>query len=241
LENRLIELSETDNLKQFFLTTIIHHLRTPLSGIRWAVKEMISAPNPNHTEQKATLEQIDQKLQESMDLITEVISISKFNLSEIKTVVKKEKISLSRVLENTIDDSFRAAEKNNVSIIKSIEPDVDILGDRRILGFALNNLIDNAIRYSPGGQVTINLSKNNNQAEISIKDTGMGISTDDLKHVFTKFFRGSNAANFDSKENGVGLYSSKIIFEMFDGGISINSSLNQGTEVKVFLPCERGL
>ena len=113
-----------------------------------------------------------------------------------------------------------------------------IYADHDVLCLGLANLFDNAFRYSPKGKVNISIIKEGNMAKLVIKDNGIGIDGEDLKHMFEKFFRGKNARMIDQNESGVGLYSTKKIIEIHQGTISINSEINNGTTIEVRLPVE---
>jgi signal transduction histidine kinase len=107
-----------------------------------------------------------------------------------------------------------------------------------MLDIGLSNLFDNALRYSPKGKVSISIEKNEQETKLTIKDNGIGISNEDMKHLFEKFYRGKNALELDPDESGIGLYTTKRIIEMHKGTINIQSELNKGTTVVVTFPLD---
>ena len=109
-------------------------------------------------------------------------------------------------------------------------------GDQKLLHSALTNVLDNAMRYSPNGKVNVDINSNNKNVEIVIKDTGIGISQEDLPFVFERFHRGKEAISIDPNESGVGLYVTKKIIELHNGGIYISSKKGDGTTIKILLP-----
>ncbi len=102
---------------------------------------------------------------------------------------------------------------------------------------AIQNLIDNAIRYTlPGGRITVSLKTVKNQIEFSIKDTGVGIPKAQQERVATKFFRGTNAMRMETEGSGLGLYITKNIIEAHGGKLWFESEENKGTTLYFILP-----
>jgi len=102
---------------------------------------------------------------------------------------------------------------------------------------AINNLVDNAIRYTPpGGRVTVSLSYDKKEIEFSVKDTGVGIPKDQQERVFTKFFRGANVMRMATEGTGLGLFITKNIIEAHGGKIWFESEENVGTTFHFTIP-----
>ena len=137
------------------------------------------------------------------------------------------------------------AKAYNVSVFFE-KPDQPIIVtfDEQKLGIAISNLIDNALKYNvPKGSVTVNLRLVLNQpyAEVSIKDTGVGIPPEDIKKLFTKFFRAENVMQFETEGSGLGLFVVKNIIERHGGKIWVESELNRGTTFHFTLPTDARL
>jgi signal transduction histidine kinase len=107
-----------------------------------------------------------------------------------------------------------------------------------MLDIALTNLFDNAFRYSPNGTVSVLVSKEDTMIKLVIKDSGIGISEEDMPKLFEKFFRGKNAKELDPDESGIGLFTTKRIIEMHKGDIKMESELAKGTTVTVTFPLD---
>ncbi|MFN7013917.1 MAG: sensor histidine kinase, partial [Bacteroidia bacterium] len=107
-------------------------------------------------------------------------------------------------------------------------------GNMHLIRTALINVIDNACKYSPDKLARVELDFNSNKIKIKVKDNGIGISEEDLKKIFTPFYRCNNAKGF--KGSGLGLALCKRIIEKYNGKITINSQLNKGTTVLIELP-----
>src|SRR6185295_7950984 len=113
-----------------------------------------------------------------------------------------------------------------------------ICGDREALGGALWNLLDNAVKYSPDEkQVQMAVSCANGKVEVSVRDHGSGISKEDMKRVFGKFYRGANARKQGTKGTGIGLAMVKEIVEAHGGTVRVRSELGRGSEFAMVLPC----
>jgi len=122
-------------------------------------------------------------------------------------------------------------EEKDLSITTDIQKDVTFKASKGLLQRALSNIVYNAVYYNkPQGSINLTLKKRHGSIIIAVKDTGIGISKNDLPQLFKRFFRGVNAEN---KGSGLGLAISKAVVENLDGKIVISSVLNKGTTVTI--------
>jgi len=124
---------------------------------------------------------------------------------------------------------------------KSVESSVAVSLDRQKISMVLSNLIDNAIKYNvANGKVIVKIErlKDEPYLEVSVKDTGVGLSEEDIKKLFTKFFRSANAVKFAAEGSGLGLYIAKNIINRHGGKIWAESEINRGSVFHFTLPTD---
>lgn len=226
-----------EQFKDTFILALVHRLRTPLNGARWALDMVIKGDMKD--EDKAILNEGYNKIISAINTVNEILKVAEINSDSGDLYLKKEKINLCVIVEDILKNLEFLKDKKEINLIydKKCDP-LTILGDKEILDIGLTNLFDNAYRYSPKGTVTVNVDKDGDMAKLTIKDTGIGIDEEDMKHMFEKFYRGKNAKKIDPNESGVGLYSTKKIVEMHGGNITISSEVNKGTTMEVRIPID---
>lgn len=115
--------------------------------------------------------------------------------------------------------------------------DPTVFGDQQLLKSAMEHLIVNALTYSnAGGEVDVTLTEKDNMVTFKVKDTGIGIPSNDQKRIFQLFYRGSNAVTQDTEGYGLGLFLAKTYIELHGGKISFTSKENKGTEIQFTIP-----
>src|SRR5690606_39274770 len=141
-----------------------------------------------------------------------------------------------------VESAKPSAAAAGVSIVTLIEPDVTINGDALRLGQACDNLISNAIKFSPnGGTVTVSLNQVGSRARVEVLDTGMGIPETDIDKLFSRFFRTSSAINNAVPGIGLGLVISKAIVTAHHGEMGVESREGEGANFWFVVPLNRGV
>ena len=225
-----------DEMKNEFVTLAAHQLRTPTSGIKWALKSILDGDDgPLNEKQKETLEKIYSVNDKVINLIHDLL-----DLAEIE-----EGKYLNNISSNNIGDLIQASlELNKEFIIKkklyvqlNKDDSIDMIVDKEKMNIVFNNVLDNAIRYTkPGGKIIIDIIKRSKEIEIRIRDTGIGIPSIQENRVFSKFFRGTNVMKIDTEGTGLGLYITKNIIEAHGGRIWFDSKENKGTTFYIVIP-----
>lgn len=226
-----------EQFKDTYILALVHRLRTPLNGARWALDSAIK--NETSPENKEMLDAGYNKVLDSINTVNHILKVAEINSAEGDLKVRKDKLNLCLIVDDILNNLSFLKDKKEITLEydKKCDP-TSIKGDAEMLSIALTNIFDNAYRYSPKGKVTVVVSKEGGTAKLSVKDTGIGIDREDLKHMFEKFYRGKNAITMDPNESGVGLYSTKRIIEMHDGNISVDSEINHGTTIEVRIPID---
>lgn len=230
---KLNQLVKLDQLKRDFLSVAQHQLRTPLSGVKWAL-EMLKVDESISRESRSLIDAGLERVKDSIGIINQMLIT--VEAEDGKVMLVPEGVDLVGMVRSII------AELNFITIKKGINltfitPDSLMINvDRNRIKAAFINIIDNAIKYSPQGTVNITLVEESNQVKLTVKDSGIGISPQDLPYTFDRLHRGKNAVSIEPDESGVGLYTSKKMIELHGGTISLTSELNKGTTVTVVLP-----
>lgn len=244
LQKELDKTKELDRQKSEFLSIAAHQLRTPMSGLKWALELMLDGDFGKITEeQKHHLKNSLQNSDRMIRLINDLLDVTK--IEEQEFLYKYQNINIADVLNQTLADLNANINKKKIkiNIIKeTILPLISI--DREKMRIALNNLIDNSVKYSPEGKsVDISLKHENNSIKIAVKDYGYGIPKNQTNQVFSKFYRGSNILKIETDLStigtGLGLFLAKDIINKHGGDISFKSEENKGTTFYITLPLHR--
>lgn len=219
------------------LANSAHELRTPLAAIRSSVEVALGGSRTPQEYQELLSEVIDECT--SLErLVNQLLLLSESDSERLRA--RSEPLSLSRLVDRSIEMFSAAAEAGQIELQSHIEPQVEIVGFGQHLRQLLNNLLDNALKFTqPGGTVTVDLSRDaDGTAVLRVKDTGCGIPAADLPHIFERFFRGDKARQrFEQKTGtGLGLSICQAIVAAHGGQILVESREGAGTTFMVRLP-----
>lgn len=232
-KRKFVELIELDQVKSDFITVASHQLRTPLSGIKWALTDLSSNKAIPASTQEVLAESLG-AVNKSIGIINELMSASENKVEGLK--LSRSSFFLNELLDDVIQSLANFASQNQVKIIFERDVSISLEGDREKLMVVFINILENAIRYSPKGKVTLRVRREELKAVIELEDNGMGIGEEEIEHVFERFFRAKEAIDISPNETGLGLYIAKKIIEKHSGTIEISSKKNVGTKVKITLP-----
>ncbi len=237
LKESLAREQELNQLKSRFISMTSHEFRTPLATIMSSTEilEIILGDLEDERLKSKTithLDRINSQIKRLTGVIADLLILEKN--AQDKIIVSQEQVSINHFLRNIVEHHFPDRAKK----IKLHLPKVDriISLDPSLLSHILNNLIDNALKYSESADLDPELSLflHNEYYEIKIKDHGLGIPEDDQKYIFGSFFRAKNVRTI--KGTGLGLNIVKELVEKIGGEITFNSKENKGTEFIILLP-----
>lgn len=220
-------LRENSHMKYEFITIVAHKFRTPLTYIKWVCDSII--PDETDSFKKKSLEDVKKSNQKIIDLTSTLIEIADAESSGGATYVF-EKVPVYSFVKD-ITDRFKDTihEKNLFFSLNCDKQDTIIKVDKSRLEFVISTMLENACTYTPPGQnISVNITTSLFRVNISVQDSGIGISKKDLSHIFSKFYRGKNARNADTEGFGVGLYLASSIVKRLGGKISVFSE-GEGT------------
>jgi len=226
-----------EKMKSEFVTIAAHQLRTPLSAVKWTLRLILDGDlGLISKEQSETLQKGYQSNERMIRLVNDLLNIAR--IEEGRFIYGFSKISFVALVEETIDSFQSSVNMKNIKIkFERPKIDIEILADREKIKLAMQNLMENAVNYSPaGGDVTISLGCDKMNLTFSVADKGMGIPKKQQERIFTKFFRGENAVRVETEGTGLGLFLAKNIIEKHGGKIWFETEENKGSTFYFSLP-----
>ena len=228
------EARRLDAVRRDFVANISHELKTPIGGIS-ILAEAISEGSDDPELVKNFSERMKIEASRLTHLVQEIIDLSR--IQDQNTSLNSQIVSLQKIIEEAIYQSKVRAEKRHVEINFVCEEDIEFFGDRKQLVMAISNLIENAINYSPERtSVNVLLKRNDEIAEITISDQGVGIAEEDLDRIFERFYRVDSARSRDTGGTGLGLSIVKHVISNHGGDVQVWSVPGTGSTFTVLLP-----
>lgn len=229
-------LREAERSRDNFLYHVTHELRTPLTNIQ-AYAETLSRPDFDDEQTRAECYNVIlSETRRLSGLIEDILSVSQLEVGTAR--VEFGDVDLARMLRQMVQDNLAAADEKGVELTLKMPPRTPKLrGDKQRLSVMINNLIGNAIKYTPqGGRVAVTLEIAENVARIVVSDTGIGIDPADQPHVFEKFYRASSATTAEIPGTGLGLAIAREVARVHGGDIRLESDLGNGSTFTITLP-----
>ena len=228
------EAQRLDETRRDFMANISHELKTPVGAIGLLSEAILDNTNDPELVQKFS-ENVLKESKRLSALVKDIIQLSRIQAAE--TVVSAELIDLDDVVRDAIDRNAFKAERRKVKIEYVSEKNVKVIGDEEMLAVAFKNIIENAIVYSPeGAKVGVTLEKSGNLAEVKVVDNGVGISKDDQKRIFERFYRTDPARSRETGGTGLGLSIVKHVITAHLGEIKLSSKPGIGSTFTLRLP-----
>ncbi len=226
LEKSNDELHRLDKQKSEFMSITSHQLRTPLTATKGYVSLILEGDYGEVPEKiSQALTKVYSSNERLIELVEDLLNISRIESGRMK--YNFQEIAINKIIDSLYDTFIlRANEKNLNFTINTGEKDVIVYADPLKIKEVISNLIDNAIKYTEKGFVSVNLETKSNTVYIYVKDSGIGFSEEVAKKLFSKFSRGEKATNLHMEGTGLGLFVGKKIAEAHDGEIEAMSDGN---------------
>ncbi|NJO05515.1 MAG: PAS domain S-box protein [Chloroflexaceae bacterium] len=236
---------EVQRLKDDLLSTTSHEFRTPLTTIRGMTEVLLRALETQHAFTPEQLAQRLQTIQRETDRLIHLSSdlLDASRLQNDVLPIRREMQNIVPLLADCIERqrSILGEATSHQLVLEANEPIVPVYVDRRRIEQVLNNLLDNAVKYSPvGGTITLSVELNNEWVYLRVADQGIGVPEVDLTKLFTPFFRASNVSSQNFMGMGIGLYLTKAIVDAHGGALTVESWEGVGTTFSMRLPLSRG-
>jgi two-component system, OmpR family, phosphate regulon sensor histidine kinase PhoR len=230
----ITEIKDIEKIKKDFVINVSHELRTPLTAIKGYAEtlrnEIDTAPG------KKYLETVERNTDRLINIVNDLLLLSGL---EEKAVLELEDIDLRGFLENVIRIFDQRLKDKQLSLVIDVKENLPpIKADLFKLEQMLVNLLDNAVKYTDRGEITVSMDVQDKRVRIQVRDTGIGIPKDDIPRIFERFYVVDKSRSRKSGGTGLGLSIVKHIVLLHNGTIGIESALGKGTSVTVTLPTD---
>ena len=223
------ELSGTETLRSDFIANVSHELKTPLA-VMGNYAALLQQPGLSREEQQEYAGAISESSQRLAQLITNILKLNKLENQQIYP--KNEEFDLGEQLCGCLLQFEDLWERKNIQIEADIQQDVRIRSDPELLEHVWNNLMSNALKFTPeGGTVRVCLETEGPWITVSVSDTGCGMTPEVGAHIFEKFYQGDTS--HATQGNGLGLPLVKRVVDILNGQITVRSRLHQGSTFTV--------
>jgi len=225
------ELSGTETLRTDFIANVSHELKTPLA-VMGNYATMLQRPGITEEEKNTYAKSISEAARRLAQLITNILKLNKLENQQI--FPQPQEFDLGEQLCECLLGFEDAWEAKGLEIETDIAEDVRILSDPELLSLVWNNLISNAVKFTPdGGTIGLSLRTEGSHVVISVSDTGCGIKPDVGQHIFEKFYQGDTS--HATQGNGLGLALVKRVMDILNGEIAVHSVYGEGSTFTVTL------
>lgn len=235
---------ESMRAKSEFVTVAAHQLRTPLNAIAWTFETL--------EDEKAVPENMRQFIVNGREATAKLLKtvndlLDVARIEEGQFGYQMQEIEFLSFLENILAQKMTIAKQYGIKIYYDRpqgEEAINLKIDSKRLTIAIDNFLDNAIKYNvKNGEVTVKAERRKGEPfiQVSITDTGVGVPAEEIRSLFSKFFRGSNVLKFQTEGTGLGLYIAKNIIRQHGGQVWVESTLNRGSTFYFTLPTDSKL
>lgn len=216
-----------------FVSDASHELRTPISVIQGYTNLLARWGKDDRKVLEESLTALQSEAENMNHLIEELLFVARDDSGRLN--LSKEPFNLSEVIQEILYET--SLIDSNHQVISDQQEDLEINADRKLIKEAVRILMDNSIKYTPdGGTIKLNCYLKNEKAIISLEDNGMGMSQEDLPHIFNRFYRADESRTKGTGGTGLGLTIAKLIIDNHNGNIKVWSRINQGTIFRIELP-----
>jgi signal transduction histidine kinase len=223
-------LEHKEQLRKQLTQDVAHELRTPLTSVQGTMEAMLDGI---WAMDKERLTSCYDEIMRIKRLIGSIEDLSK--VENENALLHKENFDLSNLLIRLLNNFESELTEKDISVDYDRQS-VYLYADQDKMSQVFNNLISNAIKYSnKGGKIQIHISDSHKKVEIRVKDTGKGISQENIPHIFERFYRVDKSRNRNTGGIGIGLTITKTIIEAHEGTIDVESKLGEGTEFIIVL------
>lgn len=226
------EAKDALEIRDMFISMASHELRTPITTISGYAQLLQSRIKPDQGVTKIWVDELAKEVHRLILLVKELLEINRIKSGNLQFNYKEA--SMTKIIDRAVKAAEFANPTKKVVLENNLGSDDVVIGDFDKLLQALNNILENAAKYSPNGK-TINLilSRKNKHLKIVVKDRGIGITEKELPNIFSGYARGGN---HNREGLGLGLFLAKSIIDKHLGSIKIKSTENKGTVVEILLP-----
>lgn len=227
---------EAERARDNFLYHVTHELRTPLTNIQ-AYAETLAGPEFDDEQiRRECYNVIISETRRLSRLVEDILSVSQMEVGTAR--MELGEVDLVKLLRQTVQDHLGAADEKQIAFTLKLPPKLPkIRGDKQRLSVLFNNIIGNALKYTPEkGEVHVQVEIDAQHIQVNVRDTGIGIAPEEQAHVFDKFFRATNEEVRDITGTGLGLSIAREVVRLHGGDIRLESAVGEGSTFRIELP-----
>jgi two-component system phosphate regulon sensor histidine kinase PhoR len=230
----LTELRSLQTMRRELVGNISHELRTPIAGIKAMAETLQSGAINDSAAARDFLSRIEGEADRLTQMVAELTQLSRIETGQAE--LRMATINLNTLIDEVIAEMGPLAERQQVALVKQLSPDLPpVKADRDRIRQTITNLVHNAIKFNkPNGRVTVTTSYDSGSVMVAVADTGIGISKDDLPHIFERFYKADKART--GRGSGLGLAIAKHTIQAHGGDISAQSEEGKGSVFSFSLP-----
>ena len=232
-----IELKKLDEAKSNFVSIASHQLRTPITGIKGYLSMFLEGDfgDLNDKQKKVLKENLD-AVERMVKLIDIFLDISRIEADRVQ--LTKEPVQLERMIDSVTKELSQTAKDKKIKLKKEIKGKLPMVNvDRQKIRQVIMNLIDNALKYTEKGTITIRAEKEGGEIKVEVQDTGIGIPREEASRLFAKFVRAGGGAEVNQNGSGLGLFIIKGLIEAHGGRVGVFSKgKGKGTTFTIYVP-----
>ena len=236
--NRMSEQIEAhDRVRDEFVSNASHELKTPLATMKLLSESILYEENPDPAEMRELFEDVNHEVDRMSNVITDLLRLVQFD--EGQPLLHRENVDLKDIAERVVSRLKPLAENKGIAL-NFTGSSAMIFGEERQIEQAVVNLIENAVKYTDAGHVDAAVKQTVSEAQLIVKDTGIGIPEDAIPHLFERFYRVDKARSRGTGGTGLGLAIVERIITLHGGFITVESELGHGSTFTVHLPLADG-
>lgn len=235
------QLRDLDQMKDDLIALVSHELRTPLTSIVGYL-ELVTSPEAGELseEQRRHLAVVERNAQRLIRVVSDLLLVAQVQAGHLNLL--REDIDISLVAEECVNAVRTTAATRAIELSLVTAGVTRVLGDRQRVAQVLDNLLSNALKFTPdGGSVAVQVSGTGGHVAVTVADSGIGIPAAEQEQLFTRFFRSSAAMERAVQGTGLGLSIARAIVEAHGGEVSVSSRVGEGSTFSVVLPAASSL
>lgn len=239
IEDQLDQLQRSDAMRRELVANVSHDLRTPLATLQGYIETMLLKEDDLDPEtRRSYLETAIKHCERLSKLVSELLELAKLDASDIRA--EREPFNLSELVQDVAQKFQLLAKEKQITLSTISEKNLPFVNaDIGLIERVLENLIENAVHNTPpGGAVRLLLKPQQENIAVQVSDTGRGIPSQDLSHLFNRFYQLEKSRKSELGHSGLGLAISKKILELHDRSIEVASALGSGTTFSFRLPIQ---
>lgn len=230
-----------EKIKSEFVSVAAHQLRTPLAGIKWTLQTILEEEEEARIPEEIIgfIRKAYEANDRMVNLVNDLLNVTR--IEEGRYVYEPEELEFMDVVNPIIEAYKEHIENKGLQFeIKKPEEELPVVKvDREKIGIVVQNFLDNAMKYTNEGKVSLVIEYVDGKIKVSVTDSGVGIPEDQQKRLFNKFFRAANVQRMDTEGSGLGLFIAKNIIEAHGGKVGFYSKVGEGSTFYFTLPATK--